>query len=66
MHQYTLTVRGMTCGHCEKAVTEAIRSVDPQAQVIIDRAHDTVTVDTHHTRDALATAIVEAGYDVLM
>ena len=28
----------MTCGHCERAVTQAIQQVDPAATVQIDRA----------------------------
>lgn len=60
----TFTVTGMTCGHCEKAVTQAIRSVDPHAEVNIDRAHNLVEVNTSQTRDALAKAIAEEGYQV--
>ncbi|MFO0490233.1 MAG: heavy-metal-associated domain-containing protein, partial [Curvibacter sp.] len=30
------TVTGMTCGHCEKSVTRAIKQVDPQAEVRIE------------------------------
>jgi len=26
----TFTVTGMTCGHCEKAVTRAIQDADPK------------------------------------
>ena len=58
------TVTGMTCGHCEKAVTQAIRAVDPQAQVRIDRAQNRVDVDSTQPRAALAQAIAEAGYAV--
>ena len=58
------TVQGMTCGHCEKAVTTAIKTLDPQAQVRIDRANDRVEVDTEQARDAVATAIQEEGYTV--
>ncbi len=57
-------VQGMTCGHCEKAVTTAIRQVDPQAQVRIDRANHRVEVDTTQPREALAEAIREEGYQV--
>ena len=32
------TVTGMTCGHCEMAVRRAVKSVDPQAEIKIDRA----------------------------
>ena len=31
-------VQGMTCGHCVRAVTEAVKSVDPQAEVKVDLA----------------------------
>lgn len=57
-------VKGMTCGHCEKAVTSAIRQLDPQAQVRIDRASNRVEVETTQAREALAKAIREEGYQV--
>ncbi len=57
-------VKGMTCGHCEKAVAGAIRQIDPQAQVRIDRTNNRVEVDTTQTREALAEAIREEGYQV--
>lgn len=59
------TVTGMTCGHCEKAVTRALQQVDPQAQVAIDRAQNRVQVESTHSREALAQAIVEEGYAIL-
>jgi copper chaperone len=62
--QQTFTVTGMTCGHCEKAVTQAIRSLDPQAQVRIDRAQNRVEVESSQPREALAAAISEEGYQV--
>ena len=63
MHQ-TFTVAGMTCGHCEKAVTRAIQDADPQAQVTIDRSHNKVDVESTQPRDTLAKAIAEEGYAV--
>ncbi len=60
----TFTVQGMTCGHCEKAVTSAIKTLDPQAQVRIDRSQNLVEVDTSQTRDAVSEAIREEGYTV--
>ena len=62
--QHSFTVTGMTCGHCEKAVTQALRSIDPQAQVRTDRAHDRVEVDSELPREALARAIADEGYAV--
>jgi copper chaperone len=61
---HTFTVTGMTCGHCEKAVTRALQQVDPQAQVAIDRAQNSVQVESNQPRDALAHAIAEEGYAV--
>ena len=58
------TVAGMTCGHCEKAVTQAIKQLDPAAQVRIDRPHNKVEVESSQPRDALAKAIAEEGYAV--
>ena len=62
--QQTLTVTGMTCGHCEMAVKNAILELDPQAQVTIDRPANTVQVDSSQTKEALTAAIQEEGYAV--
>ncbi len=62
--QQIFTVTGMTCGHCEKAVTQAIRSIDPQAQVTIDRTQNRVEVESSQPREMLAGAIAEEGYQV--
>lgn len=62
--EHTFNVKGMSCGHCEKAVTQAIRTVDPQAQVQIDRQQDLVQVQSTHSREALAHAITDEGYAV--
>lgn len=60
----SFTVTGMTCGHCEKAVTRAILQVDPQAQVQIARDQNRVEVQSGQPREALAHAITEEGYAV--
>ena len=60
----TFTVTGMTCGHCEKAVTRAVKQVDPQAEVTIDRAVNLVEVQSDQPRELLAKAITEEGYAV--
>lgn len=57
-------VQGMTCGHCEKAVTRAVQSVDPQAQVVIDRPAGKVEVQSTQARESIARAIAEEGYAV--
>jgi copper chaperone len=60
----TFTVSGMTCGHCEKAVTRAVKQLDPQAEVKIDRSVGKVEVESAQPRELLANAITEEGYAV--
>ena len=57
-------VQGMSCGHCANAVTQAIQSVDPQAQVKVDLASGKVEVQSQQPPAALAAAIREEGYTV--
>ncbi len=62
--QQQFTVTGMTCGHCEAAVTRAIKQLDGGAQVTIEREQDLVKVDSTEPREAIAAAIREEGYAV--
>ena len=57
-------VQGMSCGHCVKAVTEAVQAVDPAAEVRVDLASGKVEVQSVAEREALAGAIREEGYAV--
>ncbi|MFY9183810.1 cation transporter [Limnohabitans sp.] len=59
------TVEGLTCGHCEKAVTKALLSLDAEAKVLVDRTQNKVEVDSEMPRDALAKAIADEGYRVV-
>ena len=61
---HIFTVTGMTCSHCEKAVTRALKAIDPQAQVAIDRSQNKVQVESSQPREVLAKVIVEEGYNV--
>ena len=62
---HLFTVTGMTCGHCEKAVTTAIVRLDPQAKVEIERSANKVQVQSERSHEALAAVIVEEGYAVI-
>ncbi len=62
--QQVLNVQGMTCGHCVRAVTEAVKTVDPQATVNINLATGIVEIDSAQPREALSNAITEEGYTV--
>jgi copper chaperone len=63
MNQH-FTVTGMSCSHCERAITQAIHALDPQAQVHIERSANQVEVHSDLTRQALAQAITDEGYQV--
>ena len=55
-------VDAMSCGHCVRAVTEAVRAIDADAGVEVDLASHTVRVDSARDRAVLAAALTEAGY----
>ena len=57
-------VQGMSCGHCVGAVTNAVRALDPQAQVKVDLATGQVDVQSQQERAAIVEAIEEEGYRV--
>lgn len=59
-----LKVSGMSCEHCVRAVTQAIRAEDPGAEVRVDLAAGTVRTTTALPRDKVAAAIEEEGYGV--
>ena len=57
-----LMVTGMTCGHCEKAVKQAIKDVDANATIEIKRTENLVMVDTAETTETIVAAITAEGY----
>jgi copper chaperone len=62
--KYTFHVEGMTCEHCEKAVTRAIRQLDRSADVKADRSINQVEVESSLTTEVLRQAIADEGYTV--
>ena len=62
--QERFEVRGMTCAHCVRAVTQAVQRVDPAARVEVDLASGRVDVASSAPRERLAEAIREEGYEV--
>lgn len=57
-----LKVEGMTCDHCVRAVTQAIRQRDPAAQVRVDLANGLVRAETNLPRASVVAAVEEEGY----
>ncbi|MBX3584460.1 heavy-metal-associated domain-containing protein [Agrobacterium tumefaciens] len=59
---FQFTIPGMTCGGCARRVTNAILSVDPQAQIVTDPPSRDVKVISKANEQALLAALGEAGY----
>jgi len=56
-------IQDMSCGHCARAITEAVKTLDPGAQVAVDLGTKRVQIETTAAQaDALGDAIREAGY----
>ncbi len=66
MSTSTWTVTGMTCEHCVKAVTDEVSAIEGVASVVVDLAtgHVTITAPTDPTREVVAAAVDEAGYEL--
>lgn len=61
----TFNVTGMTCAHCERAVTRVIQARDAQARVRVDLQTGVVQVEGNLSAAAVREAIEEEGYQVL-
>lgn len=57
-----LTIPDMTCGGCASAVTMAVKSVDPGAELDFDLGMFRVQVKTAASEAKVKGAIVEAGF----
>ncbi len=60
------TVTGMTCGHCEKSVTEEVSDLSGVTSVSADAGTGRVTVTSTAPLDdaAVRAAVDEAGYEL--
>ena len=57
-----LDVTGMTCGHCVRAVTGAVKMLDGEAEVHVDLATRRVRVEGRSSAAELIAALGAAGY----
>ena len=62
----TITVDGMTCGHCVSAVQSEVGRIQGVSDVSVDLASGVVTIvgDRAPDPEALRAAVEEAGYEV--
>ncbi|WP_016908661.1 heavy-metal-associated domain-containing protein [Streptomyces xiaopingdaonensis] len=63
----TFKVTGMSCGHCESAVSEELSGIEGVSEVRASAASGEVTVVSEGPVDeeALAAAVDEAGYELV-
>jgi copper chaperone CopZ len=66
MSTAVFTVTGMTCGHCEKSVSEELGALPGVLQVSADAKTGLVTVESEQplADDAVRAAVDEAGYEL--
>ncbi|MFD9498831.1 heavy-metal-associated domain-containing protein [Streptomyces sp. NPDC060035] len=60
-------VKGMTCGHCEGAVSEEISGIEGVSSVEAEASTGRVTIVSRAplTEDAVRAAVDEAGYELV-
>ena len=56
------SVEGMTCGHCVRAVTQAVQNQDSAASVTVDLDAKEVGVESRLSAEQVIEAITEEGY----
>lgn len=61
------TVRGMTCEHCVKSITQEVGALDGVTGVAVDLPTGAVTVTSDAPLDetAVRAAVDEAGYELV-
>jgi copper chaperone len=53
----------MSCGHCQAAITQAVKALDADAQVRVDLDTHRVEIDSRRANaEQLAAVIADAGY----
>ncbi|MGY2896443.1 CopZ family metallochaperone [Deinococcus sp. UYEF24] len=62
MNTTELNVSGMTCGHCQTAVTKALKSVEGVTDAHVDLASGKASVSGTPDPQALVAAIIDEGY----
>jgi copper chaperone len=59
----TLNVSGMTCGHCEAAVSKALKSIEGVKAVEVSRTTGTANIEgSNINTDSLIAIVIEEGY----
>lgn len=62
---YEFLVSGMTCGSCVKSISNAVKSLDAEAEVNVDLKTQKVKVSSGKEQLEIQSSIEEAGYEIL-
>ncbi len=67
MGQVVIKIEGMSCGHCQKAVEKALRTLPgvTGADVNLQTGEATVTITGEVAREQLEQVVATAGYRVV-
>lgn len=67
MQRVWLEIKGMSCEHCVRAVTQALRDLPGvhEAEVSLERGGARITADDTVSEADLRAAVEEAGYDLV-
>jgi copper chaperone len=57
-----MNLPAMSCGHCVRAVTDAVKRVDGQARVDVDLETKRVRIESSEPRERFAAALADEGY----
>ena len=60
----TLKIEGMSCGHCERRVKNALEEIDGVTVIRVSAADDQAEVESNVEDAVLIAAVEEAGYTV--
>jgi copper chaperone len=58
----TLQIPAISCGHCARAITEAVLELDPAAKVTIDIDRKQASIDTSAATAAVLARLDDEGY----
>lgn len=58
-----ITISGMSCGHCQHAVEQALQTVDGVQSVKVNLSEGKAVVEGAADTDALLAAVREEGYE---
>lgn len=67
MAEKEVSIKGMTCGHCEGRISTEIMSIPGVTRVIAsaEKANAVITSDSEISQEAIQRAVIAAGYSLL-